>query len=102
MIKAEEARKLTEESKVKVDLSSILDELGKAVERNASSGLSKAFIMKTASQLTKESKTVSANIIAVCEKLKAALEELGYAADIRMGDRDYSSTEYRYKIEVSW
>ena len=102
MIKAEEARKITDESKVKVNVSSILDELGKAVEKNASNGLSKAFIMKTADQLTKESKTVPGNVNFVCEKLKGILEELGYAADIRISDRDPSSTEYRYKIEVSW
>lgn len=104
MIKAEEARKITEKSKVNIDLSSILDELGKVVEKNASFGMSKAFIMKTADQLTKESKTVPGNVIAVCKKLKAALEELGYATDmpVRIADRDPSSAEYRYKIEVSW
>lgn len=102
MIKAEEARKITEESKVNVDLSSILDELGKVVEKNASNGLSKAFIMKTANQLTKESKTVSGNVADVGKKLKATLEEFGYSVDIRISDRDPSSTEYRYKIEVSW
>lgn len=102
MIKAEEARKITEESKVKVDVSSILDELGKAVEKNALYGLSKAFIMKTGDQMTKECKTIPRNFTAVCEKLKDALEDLGYAADIHIVDRDHSSTEYRYKIEVSW
>ena len=102
MITAKEARKITEESKAKVDVSSILDELGKAVEKNASDGLSKAFIIKTGDQLTKECKTIPRNINFVGDKLKSILEELGYATDIRINDRDPSSTEYRYKIEVSW
>ena len=102
MITAKEARKITEESEVDVDISSIIDELGKAVEKNASNGLSKAFIVKTADQLTKESKTVPRNVPVVCKKLKATLDELGYSVTIcSISDKDYSSTEYR-KIEVFW